>query len=181
MSSIVDLLYYFGIQCFLYRYQLPEDDADEEQADTIFAEECLNILSAMPGRSNGPVLAPIKDDTGSIVDLSSLVQLRYQNQTRHAALAVRTKGSGATVPRESPLGGETAESENSGSASVRRELIKEFQAILKEQQDQSVLTGQLRKTLWHGSGTSASNDTSTAPAGNAANAAIVAGQVAKKV
>lgn len=130
----------------------------------------------MPGRSKGPVLAPIKEDTDVILDLSSLIQFRYQHQTRHAALAVRTKGT-----QESDLGGEAAESGNLGSAAVRRELIKEFQAILKEQQDQSVLTGQLRKTLWQGSGTSASNNTSTVPAGNAANATIVAGQVAKKV
>ncbi|KAF7970334.1 hypothetical protein HWV62_24362 [Athelia sp. TMB] len=149
-------------------YQLPEDDADEEQADEVFAEEYQNILSAMP--RPGFKIAPLKNDSPSKpfglnpihdtnLDLSPLVQLRYDHQTRHAALGVRTTTH--TTPTV-------------GSASARQALIREFQAILKEQQEQSVLTGNQRKTLWQGA-----DSGSTRATGNTANAEMAAGQAAK--
>ncbi|KAF7978464.1 hypothetical protein HWV62_672 [Athelia sp. TMB] len=155
--------------------QLPEDDADEDAVEESFAEECREIMAAVPPRRREE-LPPIQiSDSlskpfgqGTVdfetIDLSALVQLRFQHQTRHAAMAVRTPGFG----NGADLDAETKEKKDANS--LKREIIKQLNAILKEQQAQGSATGQDRTARWH---------TGAATAGNAANATAAASQVAK--
>jgi hypothetical protein len=99
--------------------------------------------------------------------------MRFQHQTRHAALAVRTQGSSTTTEEES---------KRQQDESVRRQLIKQFHAIIKEQQSQGVGTGAERVVCWRpGDTNNEKNESLPVAAGNAANAAVVATQAAKKV
>jgi len=160
---------------------IPEDDANEDEAEEMFAQECQNIRAAM--RVQLPTLQlpdkiskPLGQGTLNIdsLDLEALVKIRFQHQTRHAALAVRTQCSQSITQERMKRHKEE---------SVRRQLIKEFHAIIKEQQAQGAGTGAERVVRWR------PGDASTQPAsldnlsatGNAANAAQVANQVATKV
>jgi hypothetical protein len=101
--------------------------------------------------------------------------MRYQHQTRHAALAVRTQGTQNTI---------TEGTERQKEESIRRQIIKEMHAILKQQQGQGAGTGKERVARWqhHGNtGDGPENMSAPAVTGNAANAAEVANQTAKKV
>lgn len=165
----------------LHSQRLPEDDVDEEAAEELFAEDYRQILAVMPHHS--PKLPPIQaSDSASkpfgqgtvdigALDLSALVKLRYHHQTRHAALAIRTKGLSEVTNSN------TETKQKSQVNSAKRDLIRQFQAILKEQQAQGLGTGQECVVRWR-----AEDGTNTLPAtGNAANAIAVASQAAKKV
>ncbi|KAF7972553.1 hypothetical protein HWV62_17764 [Athelia sp. TMB] len=155
--------------------QLPEDDADEDAADESFAEECQQIMAAMPRRPDQLPEIQTSDslsrpfgqgtiDTGAL-DLSALVTLRFKHQTRHAALAVRTRYE---VVENLDADAEQRKQENS----LKRELIKRFNEILKEQQGQGSSTGQERLARWR-------TGEPEAATGNVANAAAAATKAAK--
>lgn len=151
------------------------DDAHEEEIEDSFAEEA-NIIQNPFLRELPPLVLPDEAsrpqghgnfDSNSL-DLGSLVRMRYQHQTEHAAKAVRTKIANSTADVDSDIqDGKHAE------ASVKQQLIREFHAIIREQQGQGLTTGLERGTRW---------GLSTPPAaGNAANAAAAASRVAKTV
>jgi len=161
---------------------LPEDDADEEKAEEMFAQECRDIRAAMP-----PQLVPLQvpDNVskpfgqGTLridsLDLGALVKMRFQHQTRHAAHAIRTQGSRSAT--------EIEETQCQKDESIRRQLIKQFHAVIKEQQAQGVGTGAEHVARWRPGNTNneGGNSDATLVAGNAGNAAVVATQTAKKV
>jgi hypothetical protein len=164
---------------------LPEDDADEESVEEMFAQECRDILSSMPMPRQPPSLKlpdtitkPFGQGTLGIesLNLDALIKMRYQHQTRHAALAVRTQGSQSTITEE------TETTERQKEESIYWQIIKEMHAILKEQQGKGAGTGKERVIRWH-HGDGDKNVAQDIPViiGNAANSAKVARQTAKKV
>jgi hypothetical protein len=110
------------------------------------------------------------------LDLNALVAMRYKHQTRHAEKAVRTSGSKGADVKE----GATAKQKEE---TLRRQLIRQFHAVLKEQQAQGAGTGVEHVVRWQPGDAQLSINPSAIhlPAGNAANAAQVASQTAKKV
>lgn len=156
---------------------LPEDDDDEEEADKLLAKECESIReAALPALQLPDDLSrPLGQGSNGYdtLDLSALVKMRYQHQTRHAEQSVRVKGS------------DNPEKSRAGEDSVRCQLIKQFHAVLKEQQGQGIGTGIERGTRWRsgnntGPGPALPSESITAT-GNAANAAEVASRVARTV
>jgi hypothetical protein len=147
----------------------------------MFAQECRDILASIPMPRQPPTLKlpdtiskPFGKGTLGIesLDLDALIKMRYQHQTRHAALAVRTQGS--STP--------TKGTERQQEESICRQIIKEMHVILKEQQGQGAGTGKERAVRWHhGDGDKSGEQGLPAATGNAANAAEVASQTAKKV
>lgn len=105
-------------------------------------------------------------------DFSALVELRRLHQTRHAAEGVRTRDSAET---------------NRPNESVRRKLIREMNAVLRQDQARAPGTGQGRKLRWQ---TTTEGKTSSdpgnqpplpPPTGNSANAVTVMALRARKV
>lgn len=107
----------------------------------------------------------------SNLDFSILVELRRSHQTRYAAEGVRTRDApGANIPEES----------------VRRRLIRELNALLRQEGSRAIGTGQDRKLRWltvaqEGTGPTPESSSAPAPTGNSANAAVVAQLRTKKV
>ena len=174
---------------------LPEDDMDEEEAEETFASECQDIREAMsiklpPLQLRDEPSHPFGQGNlaADSLDLSSLVSMRFQHQTRHAAKAVRVQGpatvtnTSSSVIRTDSFGG--AENDLTPNIqkgeSVRRQLIREFHAVLKEQQDKGTGSGLERVARWRSEGNVMDNERPTIT-GNAANAASAAKQVAKTV
>jgi hypothetical protein len=112
--------------------------------------------------------------------------MRFRHQTQHAAKAVRTQGSAAITNADSSHTKPNTLEDTAGPdgqkkrTSVRCQLIKEFHAILKEQQDKGAGSGLERVARWRSEG-NAMGDESATVTGNAANAASAAKQVAKTV
>jgi len=103
-------------------------------------------------------------------DFSVLVELRRPHQTQHAAEGVRTR--------------DVAETNRPGE-SVRCKLIREVNALLRQDRNHAPGTGQDRKLRWE---TPAKGTTSlrplppvSVPTGNAANAVTAAASRARKV
>ncbi|KAJ7488492.1 hypothetical protein B0H11DRAFT_2406543, partial [Mycena galericulata] len=95
------------------------------------------------------------------LDFKALINQRKQHQTRQAATCARIKQ--ADPSGDSPVASEE---------SLRRQILRKFHEILKEDQSRAVGTGVVRKARWE-----------TAPkttAGNAANAAAAASTLANK-
>ncbi|KAH7904198.1 hypothetical protein BJ138DRAFT_1240158 [Hygrophoropsis aurantiaca] len=92
------------------------------------------------------------------MDLQALVEIRRKHETRQAKMT-------EAPPKE---------------VTIRTNLIREFEAVLKEQQDRSIGTGVERATRWTGSSNRPTTTSSGLPSGNAANAASVAKAAAKK-
>lgn len=107
------------------------------------------------------------------LDLSTLVEWRLQHQTQHAALGVRTKVGGPTVPTK--------------EESMRRQLIRRFHEVLKQEQSRGELTGLNRDIHWRApapGGRDGQVAGVAAPAlqnGNSANAAQTASVAASRV
>ena len=92
------------------------------------------------------------------LNFDMMINMRRAHQTKHAATGIRTKKSKPT------------------DGSIRGHILQEFHAALKEAQDEhGTGTGLERVARWRG--TSAPD----LPAGNEANAAVVAANVAKVV
>ena len=109
--------------------------------------------------------------TGSL-DFSTLVELRRLHQTRYAAEGVRTRDAAVS---------------NRPDESVRCKLIRELNALLRQEGNRTVGTSQDRKLRWHAPDqegsipTLAESLSAPAAAGNLANAAVVAQLRTKKV
>jgi len=110
---------------------LPE--FDEELTEDVFAEECGYIRDII-GHLPRLVLADeptkpfgILETNTKTLDFESLVRIRVSHQTSQARRGVRT--------RHHPTGPDNSE------VSVRRQLIRRFHEVLKEQQDQGAGTG----------------------------------------
>lgn len=166
---------------------LPEDDFDLEQSEQMYAEDSGNILEAL-SFSVQPDVHPdipalnlpdevskphdqLELDFGSL-DFSSMVEIRRQHETRYAKLAVRTRG---TDSDQDP----TAEDEKS----IKKQFLREYRDILKEEQAQGLSTGKNQQDRWpnnHGASEPefAEQESST---GNAANASTVAKGAHKEV
>ena len=105
-------------------------------------------------------------------DFSTLVDLRRSHQTRHAAEGVRTCDSAKV---------------NRPDESVRCKLIREMNALLRQDEIRAPGTGQDRKSRWQTvpQGTMSSNpgrqQPMPSPTGNSANAATLAAQRTRKV
>jgi hypothetical protein len=142
-------------------------EIDEEEAEEMLAEDRRHISETL--RIN---ISPIHvaDESSqpfgfggtridlNALDLDTLVEWRLQHQTQHAALGVRTKVGGAT--------------EETNELSMRRQLIRQFHEVLKQEQNRGECTGVNRDIHW------------CAPAlanGNSANAAQSVSAAAAKV
>jgi hypothetical protein len=105
-------------------------------------------------------------------DFSVLVDLRRSHQTRHAAEGVRTRDSTET---------------NRPNESVRCKLIREMNALLRQDQVRAPGTGQDRKLRWEAPTQEATGadpghqQPVPVPTGNSANAATVTASRVRKV
>ena len=127
------------------------------QANDVGVQPTLVIRPAY--RQN---LSPAQSQYRSL-DFSTLVELRHLHQTRYAAEGVRTRDAAVS------------------------KLIRELNALLRQEGNRTVGTGQDRKLRWHAPDQEGSIPTLTeclsapAAAGNLANAAVVAQSRTKKV
>lgn len=166
---------------------LPEDDFDLEQSEQMYAQDSENILEAL-SFSVRPDIHPdipalnLPDEVSkphdqleldfSSLDFSSLVELRRQHETRYAKLAVRTHG----VHSDSGIA-------TGDKASIKKQFLREYRDILKEEQAQGLSTGKNRQDRWpnkHGANEPQFTENESLT-GNAANAAIVASLAHKQV
>lgn len=113
--------------------------------------------------------------TFDTLDFGALVAMRRAHQTYQAAHGVRTK--------QSPNG---ADEMTKTKLTLRRRLIRGFHEALKEAQDnQAAGTGKERSARWQESyapgGRKNESGTEELTAGNSANAALAAENVAKQV
>lgn len=155
---------------------------DDEEAQEMIAEEYHHISEALsfdiPPVQVDTVAQPLgygaTDANFHEIDLDILVDMRKQHQTRHAALGVRTKG-------------DKQRTEASKDVSIRRQLIRRFHEVLKEEQDRAPCTASDRTIHWRApapGGRDGEVDGANAPAlsnGNSVNAAVSASTVAKRV
>ena len=138
-------------------------------------EEYNRLSALVNGRIQLPALV-LEDEISESYDLrilgggshdfSILVELRRLHQTRHAAKGVHTRDSAET---------------NKAGESMRCKLIREMNALLRQDQTRATGTGQGRELRWQTS--EGTEDSGPAPAltGNSANAAAVATLKHKKV
>ena len=164
---------------------LSDDDADEHAIEEMQAEDYAYVINTLPpplSARNIPALRLPDEITKPVgqgileidsLNLEPLSEIRLQHQTRVAALAVRTQSS---QPSNKAAEGEPA-SQDAQQQSVRRQLIRQFRDILKEAQSRGVGTGIDRNARWRAEDSSEDSGLT----GNAANAAVVATQAAKKV
>ena len=158
-------------------------EINEEQAEELLAEDCQNIKESLSPVKIAPVhiadekaqplgFGAIQPDFETL-DLDMLVQWRVQHQSKHAALGVRTKVGG-------PM-------EVTKEVSMRRQLIRRFHKVLKQEQNRGELTGLTWGIHWCAlapGGRDGKVEGTTAPAlqnGNSANAAQSASVAASKV
>jgi hypothetical protein len=151
---------------FICRHDLPEPDEDD--IATIISDERRHITSSL-NACLAPLNAP--DEPTDVIDMNKsdlstlsfekLVSLRSRHQTRQAASGVRKKTTSGRDQTHAKLPTE------------RQLLLRRFQEIIKEQQEQGAGTGAERGLRWR---------MGNAPAaGNAANAAAAAKTRHKKV
>ncbi|KAL6306598.1 hypothetical protein BKA93DRAFT_885233 [Sparassis latifolia] len=153
---------------------------EEHEEEEILAD-VANVIEHCLTESRGPALdssSPSADyalqssfEDAVDVDIRELITLRRSHQTKQAASGVRTRG----------------QTDDAGQ-SPRRLLLRQFQDIIKQEQERGVGSGLERAARWKNPGISGSSeDTSTSTAadreksGNAANAAAVATSQAKKL
>lgn len=107
----------------------------------------------------------------SDLNFSILVELRRSHQTQYAAEGIRTRDvAEASRPEES----------------IRRKLVRELNALLRQEESRAPGTGQDRKLRWiepvqAGTSIAPESQPMPTPTGNSANAAIVAKLRVKKV
>lgn len=160
-------------------------DTTEDEADDIVAEDRRNIREALKFRI-APICAPdeITQPLGygatepdyTSISLDTLVEWRLNHQTRQAANGVRVKKgpSNSKSPQE---------------ISARRQLIRGFHQVLKEEeQERGICTGSNRNLHWSRTPAAGGRDgeingaAALAPSnGNSLNAVVVATAVANKV
>ncbi|KAJ7433925.1 hypothetical protein B0H11DRAFT_1758325 [Mycena galericulata] len=140
---------------------------DDELTDGILGEEYVTLqdtmehLSHPASRPGTAVLPPVGLYTSAnIVDFSSLIEQRRQHQTKQAEKCTRTKTTRSVGAPDS-------------EESLRRQLLRKFHEILKEDHSRAAGSTVERQARW--------GISPTTGAGNAANAAAVAASVASKV
>lgn len=156
--------------------QSPELDVEAESE--IVAEESMRLCSFVNKQTSLPTLL-LQDETSqpayslntNNLDYSVLVELRRLHQTRHAAEGIRTRDVAVV---------------NTPEESIRRKLIRELNALLRQEENRAQGTGQDRTLRWlapvQGETDSIpENRVEPVPAGNSANAAVVAQLRMKKV
>ena len=129
-----------------------------------------NKRTSLPALLNDRTSQPPNPSTSNF-NFSILVELRRLHQTRYAAEGVRTRDVAGT---------------NGPEESVRRRLIRELNALLRQEGSRATGTGQDRKLRWcapaqDGTGLTPESPSVPAPTGNSANAAVVAQLRANKV
>ncbi|KII84575.1 hypothetical protein PLICRDRAFT_167537 [Plicaturopsis crispa FD-325 SS-3] len=162
--------------------RMPE--MDEEAREEFYAEECSHIRDASNIRlpplqlpDERARLVGLQDNGADTFDFSILVVMRRRHQTRQAALGVRTKGK--DEPNHSGSG-------EKPEVSMRRQIIRQFHAVIREQQNVAVGTGVEREARWRApapggrDGTVNGQSSASAASGNAANAAAAASKAAKE-
>ena len=157
-------------------------EIDEEEAEEMLAEDRRQIhetlhINIPPVRVADENSQPFgfggtRTDINAL-DLNTLVEWRLQHQTHHAALGVRTKVGGAT--------------EETKELSMRRQLIRRFHEVLKQEQNRGECTGVNRDIHWRApapGGRDGQIAGASAPAlanGNSANAVQSASAAASRV
>ena len=156
----------------------PLDDEDDDRNDRAIAEDCRHIQQAMtivlPSISTGDEeLLPFgygeSEPNFAELNLDALVTMRFQHQTEQAAKGIRLKGSS-----DKPADGEK-------EISIRRQLIRKFHEVLRQQQERGVGTGCDRAARWLDAAAEPGGQVSDKATGNSANAALAATAVATRV
>lgn len=137
----------------------------------------MRLSSLVNKRTSLPALL-LKDEdarppslsTGHL-DFSILVERRRLHQTRHAAEGVRTRDATEAGGHEE---------------SVRLRLMRELNALLRQEESRAPGTGQDRKLRWlapaqGGVGSTPESRSAPAPTGNSANAEVVSQLKTNKV
>ncbi|KAJ6556704.1 hypothetical protein B0H10DRAFT_2201541 [Mycena sp. CBHHK59/15] len=137
-------------------------ETDEDLAEEILGDEHITLqetLASLPSEASKPFGRGTNTAFGNL-DFKALVRQRKEHQTRQAANCARIKH---TNPDESlPVSEE----------STRRQILRKYHELLKEDQARAVGTAVERKARW---------GTDPKPtAGNAANAAAAASAVATR-
>ncbi|KAJ7834395.1 hypothetical protein B0H13DRAFT_2426922 [Mycena leptocephala] len=154
---------------------LPEPEV--EVLDELVAEECGSIKATLditlPVLNISEPTKPLVRGTATAANLNfdSLVQLRREHQPIQAARGVRTRGA-------------AVDSEKVKEQSVRQQLIRKFNELLKEEQDKPIGSGLERNARWRATAPGGrGGNTAGAPSvtGNSANAVLNASALAKKV
>jgi hypothetical protein len=142
----------------IYSHDLPEPDEDD--IVTVLSDERDQIANSL-NACLAPINAPdepthpldMKSSDLSTLSFDKLVHLRRKHQTRQAATSVRKKMS-------------SGRHQSQAKAPTKRQLlIRRFQEVIKQQQEQGRGTGAERGLRWR---------TDPPAAGNAANAAEAA-------
>lgn len=157
-------------------------EIDEEKSEELLAEEFSELqdiahmlpMVDIPDERSKPF--GLGEATYDTLDFEALVNMRRDHQTYQAAHGVRTK--------QSPTDDETKI-----TMTLRRQIIRELHQALKESQDdKAVGTGSERAARWQDNHALGGRDGQvngvSAPdiaSGNAANAALAATAVTKKV
>lgn len=160
-------------------------EIDEEEAEEMLAEDRRHIKETLrfklppvhttddPSRPLGFGATNVEVGT---VDLDVLVDWRLQHQSHHAAVGVRTRFGAEQFAREEATG-----------VSMRRQIIRRFHEVLKQEQDRGQCTGTNRDIHWRAPAPGARDgEVNGLPAaaldnGNSANAARAASAVASNV
>ncbi len=151
-------------------------DVDEDVAEEMLTEEYQQIHD-MLSLSIRPLELPdtpmnLFNANHQSLDLHQLIVLRRQHQTKQAEDGVRMRGEATTEMPE---------------VSLRRQLIREFHTVLKEEQELAIGTGCERNARWRAPAPGGRlQKVNGAPAsqlanGNSANAVASATMLAKQV
>ena len=150
-----------------------EDDilkAAEEEAHRISAD-LQQIQRGLPSTTLNcadeqamPYDFALPESTGNQMDFSSMIDIRYKNQTYHAASANRLGQSSQRTD------------------STRQKLIREMQAIMRESRvNEGKIGGSNRLERWGAQTKHVTSNHDGATDGNYRNAAVVSAATAKKV
>jgi len=158
------------------------NDADVDEANADDATQIADVLSTIHRGAHAITVPVIQDHErqnpfisadASRIDLSLLVNLRLEHQTKQAFTGIRT----SQAPHTTETGKEMSE---------RQRILKEFSSIICEAGERGVGSGLERTARWRNpptgqNGNAAVNAIAAPVVGNAANAAEAAKNVAKQV
>ncbi len=157
---------------------LPEPDDDEvEEAFYDDASNISDILQGVQSAHSGDRLppaqhmqpmSPFKSLDAADIDISQLISLRHEHQTKQASSGIRKRDD-----RSAELG------EASKELTERQRLLKAFSEIIREQGDKGVGSGKERTERWRNNGVPGNEQVPRA-SGNSANAAEVARTAGQK-
>ena len=139
---------------------------DEELAATVAEEreQLSSILNNLPKlKASDERTKPLGLGEISAVDLDfdPLVKMRRRHQTRQATFGIRTRSNKHSDAASSP----------DSETSIKMQIVRRMHEVLKEQDEHAIGTGYERAARWG----------KTEIAGNAANIAVNAAAVARRV